>query len=168
MTDAEKLRLLADWFDGQNPSRPPGDEVQRDLRRIANLLEPIEPQHSAQRMIEEEQALDALLQAMRRKLSANRAKGSWRELDLTVLLDGLCVEVGELREAIEDTSDGGHIIDEAADVANFAAMIVDVVYEGAILRPQPETEDERWAKRVQLLEERNRRAAAVLRGEDDR
>ena len=38
MTDAEKLRLLADWFDMKYP-HDTNPEVQQDLRRIANKLE---------------------------------------------------------------------------------------------------------------------------------
>lgn len=37
MTDAEKLRALADWFDATRPGG--GDEVQRDLRRIADAVD---------------------------------------------------------------------------------------------------------------------------------
>ena len=46
MTDAEKLRMIADWFDGvqsgtvlPHPEKWEGTEVQRDLRRIAERLE---------------------------------------------------------------------------------------------------------------------------------
>lgn len=42
-TDAEKLRFLADWFDEQDYEHRGGratlDEVQQDLRRIADVLE---------------------------------------------------------------------------------------------------------------------------------
>ena len=42
MTDAEKLRTLADWFDVQDHKvAKVGDEVQADLRRIADSLEPL-------------------------------------------------------------------------------------------------------------------------------
>jgi hypothetical protein len=41
MTDAEKLRTLADWFDLQDSKvwKDSGEEVQKDLRRIADRLE---------------------------------------------------------------------------------------------------------------------------------
>jgi len=46
MTDAQKLRLLADWFDVYDARTPtyewplePGDDVQECLRRIADQLE---------------------------------------------------------------------------------------------------------------------------------
>lgn len=42
MSDANKLRLLADWFDVHDNKfhKPPlCDEVQRDLRRIADSLD---------------------------------------------------------------------------------------------------------------------------------
>ena len=42
MTDADKLRALADWFDARDDRDPnpwTSREVQRDLRRIAKTLE---------------------------------------------------------------------------------------------------------------------------------
>lgn len=42
MTDSEKLRLFADWFDRRDAHTMgdrPCDEVQRDLRRIADVLD---------------------------------------------------------------------------------------------------------------------------------
>ena len=43
MTDSEKLRILADWFDSEQATgrwgESPGHEVQNDLRRIADKLE---------------------------------------------------------------------------------------------------------------------------------
>lgn len=39
MTDSEKLRLLADWFDMKYEGIDQTDEVQNDLRRIADKLE---------------------------------------------------------------------------------------------------------------------------------
>lgn len=41
MTDAEKLRKVADWIDSKYPDDP-DPEVQTDLRRIAELLEDVE------------------------------------------------------------------------------------------------------------------------------
>ena len=38
VSDSEKLRLLADWFDAKFPNDP-NPEVQNDLRKIANKLE---------------------------------------------------------------------------------------------------------------------------------
>jgi hypothetical protein len=42
MTDADKLRLLADWLDAQQSAGHPGDDfgsrVRKDLRRIARKL----------------------------------------------------------------------------------------------------------------------------------
>ena len=37
MTDADKLRKLADWFDARYPDDPTPD-VQNDLRRIAEAV----------------------------------------------------------------------------------------------------------------------------------
>jgi len=38
LTDAQKLRLLADWFDTKYPNDP-NTQVQTDLRRIAANIE---------------------------------------------------------------------------------------------------------------------------------
>ena len=65
---------------------------------------------------------------MRHKLVVNRHKHRWLEEDLGILINGLYEEVTELRHAVED--EGTYEMDaienvweEAADVANFAAMI---------------------------------------------
>lgn len=49
LTDAEKLRALAAWFDAYDRGEvlpifraDPSDEVQRDLRRIADRLDAID------------------------------------------------------------------------------------------------------------------------------
>ena len=39
MTDSERLRVLADWFDKSPQWSPENNEVQQDLRRIADELE---------------------------------------------------------------------------------------------------------------------------------
>lgn len=62
---------------------------------------------------------------MEAKLRANDWKGGWRGMGHRELLDLLGLEFEELAEAIAAGSAKG-IIDEAADVANFAMMIADI------------------------------------------
>lgn len=63
--DAAKLRMLADWFDGQDRklgARATGDEVQQDLRRIADYLANsvvVSPSRMAS-LVEGEEKLNAL------------------------------------------------------------------------------------------------------------
>ena len=74
------------------------------------------------------QIVDDLAVAMRRKLNLPRniEKGNnWRGAPYTYMLQRLEEEVRELWEAIELDKDPGEVIEEAADVANFAAMIAD-------------------------------------------
>ncbi len=83
------------------------------------------------RGIEEEKALVELLSvAQREKLRENAHKDHWRTCSVTFLLSRLDEEVHELRMEVllgwsEDRAE--KILREAADVANFAAMIADVV-----------------------------------------
>ena len=66
----------------------------------------------------------AFAAVMESKLRANDHKTHWRECSLDYLLTRLEQEALELREAI-NCGDG--VISEAADVANFAMMIADIV-----------------------------------------
>jgi hypothetical protein len=66
--DAAKLRVLADWFDEQDRkpgARVTGDEVQQDLRRIADYLSRgrVIGRKSYARLIEDQDKLNALEQA---------------------------------------------------------------------------------------------------------
>lgn len=61
--------------------------------------------------------------AMERKLRANEHKGHWANEDILYLMRRMNDEVVELKRAI---GSGGAVLDEAADVANFAMMIADV------------------------------------------
>lgn len=80
-----------------------------------------------------------LADAMREKLLANAHKGSWQHVDVGYLLDRLNDEVAEL-EAVcraarnyqmrgkgEDPDLLMKVRQEAADVANFAMMVADVL-----------------------------------------
>lgn len=71
---------------------------------------------------------------MKSKLRANQKKPHWEQESLGYLLERLKEEVNELEEAIKAHQEGtGSVLDtigEAADVANFAAMIVDNTLRG--------------------------------------
>lgn len=69
--------------------------------------------------------VQAFAEAMERRLQANDHKPGWKHdtvLSLQVRLDE---EVAELDEAVHGTATKERILDEAADVANFAMMIAD-------------------------------------------
>lgn len=64
---------------------------------------------------------------MEAKLAANRHKGDrpgWLALDLTVLARCLFNELDELEQALSH-GDANAVLEEAADVANFAMMLAD-------------------------------------------
>ena len=64
--------------------------------------------------------------AMLQKLEENRGKAHWREAHLYFLLEELRSEVDELeRLTIEPLLPGEDPWKEAADIANFAAMVAD-------------------------------------------
>lgn len=63
---------------------------------------------------------------MERKLSANDHKGQWQSCDAMWLLRRLKEETTELEEALLQAKFDAHeLINEAADIANFAMMIAD-------------------------------------------
>lgn len=62
---------------------------------------------------------------MERQLQANDHKGGWGDEDRHWLLERLREEVAELTAAIKERTPSA-IVQEAADVANFAMMIADV------------------------------------------
>src|SRR5690606_5240346 len=73
----------------------------------------------------------AFARAMEHKLAANDHKEHWREMRVHQLLEMLRDEVDELVRAVADFHGGmgphRNVLDEAADVANFAMMVADVV-----------------------------------------
>ena len=75
----------------------------------------------------EDQIIDDLGVAMKYKLMRHRSKGDWAHKDLTVLLRELKREVVELEEEILSGKKPEMIISEAADVANYAAFIIEKV-----------------------------------------
>lgn len=76
-------------------------------------------------MQEYEPEIKQLVDAMRYKLRKNAHKGRWEDLDVPGALKRLREEVDELEEALSRDSQI-EIILEAADVANFALMIVNI------------------------------------------
>lgn len=72
--------------------------------------------------------LDWFVKQMREKLALphNQDKGDWREADLSDIFDYLESEVKELRGALMNGTKE-RVIEEAADVANFAFMVADMI-----------------------------------------
>ena len=61
--------------------------------------------------------------AMVRKLAVNRHKSHWRNSGLDFFSKRIVEEMGELREVVLAGASVEEVWDEAADIANFAAMI---------------------------------------------
>jgi len=68
--------------------------------------------------------------AMEKKLLYNSHKGGWRELDYKYLFRRIHEELGELEKAVDAKTKPDIVLDEAADVANFAMMIAEVAKHG--------------------------------------
>lgn len=66
-----------------------------------------------------------LSDAMLAKLQRDQHKGSWRDLDPMFLLTRLLGEVEEMQHALIAGAPPSEVLAEAADVANFAAMVAD-------------------------------------------
>ena len=76
----------------------------------------------------------AFAEAMELKLRENDHKPGWKDDDPEILVDRLMEEVGELQYEVEGLSSNREwpgerekVLREAADVANFAMMVADVV-----------------------------------------
>lgn len=76
---------------------------------------------------EERRLVDQLRVYQLEKLEAYRAKGHWHNDSRYGLLRLLQIEVDELIDAITSRKSPEDIARECADVANYAAMIADVV-----------------------------------------
>jgi NTP pyrophosphatase (non-canonical NTP hydrolase) len=63
---------------------------------------------------------------MKNKMMQNNHKRNWRDEPLQDLIIAISTEFGELVEALEK-GDFEEIIDECADVANFAMMVADII-----------------------------------------
>lgn len=94
-----------------------------DLREVARELS---------RAVE----VERFAKLMKLKLAVNSHKGGWQDCDPEYLYYRLVEEVGELGRAIFGTR-GGDIGCEAADVANFAMMIEDVMRRRSAWAPEP-------------------------------
>lgn len=64
--------------------------------------------------------------AMEKKLTENDHKTHWRKSGLPYLVGRLHQEAYELMVALQRKNDPDGVLDEAADVANFAMMIADL------------------------------------------
>jgi NTP pyrophosphatase (non-canonical NTP hydrolase) len=120
---------------------------------------------------EEAELLSAAMGAMGAKLrmARNRGKSPWRDESVPWLLERLEEEVVELQRAVGDYAVGSGapssveaVIGEAADVMNFAAMIVDSLTHEHDL-PRLST-GQRWAERLRVYEGRIEKAVLALRG----
>ena len=75
-------------------------------------------------MTEENIAINWFSRQMKRKMEENSYKGGWGDDSFKGLLESLVEEIEELRGALIN-GNKQDIIDEAADVANYAMMIAD-------------------------------------------
>jgi len=77
---------------------------------------------------------------MERQLEANDHKTGWKDCHLKQLLRRLKQEVGELERAIEKANPD--VVEEAADVANFAMMIADNFHDDQVETRESESDKE--------------------------
>jgi len=99
------------------PTTPRFEDVAPDGRRISDVGGELA-------------LVQTLAEAMQSKLAKNRGKRHWQDAAPTYLIDRLRQEVEELDQAIgsyleEGSADEDDVWNEAADVANFAAMLAD-------------------------------------------
>ena len=71
--------------------------------------------------------IDLVVRVMLRKLQKNTHKGRWENMSVEQAFDLLAEEVLELKDAIEDDSPSDAVMDECADVSNFAMIIATIV-----------------------------------------
>lgn len=79
--------------------------------------------------IQETETLDLLRQAQEFKFMVHRSKGGWEAKPMEALVEELKIEVDELCDAISN-NDKTDIITEAADIANYCAMIIEKALKG--------------------------------------
>lgn len=81
-----------------------------------------------------EEAINMLRPIQLMKFRARAHKGDWDRVPIITIFGFLMDEVSELKKAIEERSAGlatsGDVINECADVANYAAMIADNLKRG--------------------------------------
>jgi hypothetical protein len=73
-------------------------------------------------------SVDRFAQQMEKNLRGNDHKGGWEGCTAYHFFEGLCDEAEELRSELNVVGafDPERVIEEAADIANFAMMIADV------------------------------------------
>ena len=121
--------------------------------------------------------IEALASAMQSKLAKNRGKRHWQDAAPTYLIDRLRQEVEELEQAIggyleEGSADEDDVWNEAADVANFAAMLADnatgrsEARADSQERPQPALDvDGRDEERMAFKRQEREAAASIMAGD---
>lgn len=119
----DKIRMSHGIF-VVNPGRYIGESTQNEIKLAKSLgldikymVDPADPRNIRE-------AVKKFTVHMENKLRKNDHKGGWNEWNSDDLFDLLLEEKNELEEAL-DIGDPYDIIDECADVANFAMMIAD-------------------------------------------
>lgn len=91
----------------------------------------VEPQPEHPRAAAERRIVEQLSRAMLSKLAQRREHGEWSECEPWTLYERMSTERAELMVAISDYTTGRgtreDVISEAADCANYLAMLVDVL-----------------------------------------
>jgi glutathionyl-hydroquinone reductase len=96
--------------------------VELDINGVFDQFKQAEQSEVVEKQVRN--SVDWFSKQMERKLKKNDHKGGWRNCELQYLSMRLTQERKELTEAIA-SKDFQKIIDECADIANFAMMIAD-------------------------------------------
>ncbi len=118
----DKIRI-SDYIYVVNPEGYIGDSTKAEIKLAEKLGIPIEHLFT-RNPAQARAAILAFNVHMEYKLAKNDHKGGWENWSDTELFDLMQLEVQELIEAL-NTGNADDIIDECADVANFAMMIAD-------------------------------------------
>jgi hypothetical protein len=95
------------------------------------------PQEMTTKIVKWVQAAHWFSERMMAKMLKNAHKGGWHNDSLEFLRYRVGVELQELDEALADpNATADEIIDECADISNFAMMIADRAREGARCLPK--------------------------------
>jgi NTP pyrophosphatase (non-canonical NTP hydrolase) len=110
-----------EWHDDQEA----GDIVLRNAEHLTALG----VEMGSRKVLDVREPVRWFAEQMERKLKANDHKGGWDIDELWRLMDRLNQEAQELRRAFNrrpiESFSWQEVIDEAADVANFAMMLAD-------------------------------------------
>ena len=123
----DKIRS-SDYIYVVNPGIYIGESTHAEIQLAKELGLPIEYMFTIEDMAARP-AVIAFTQDMEAKLRANDHKNGWADIGLTKLFELLNGEVDELTEALEE-DDARNVINECADVANYAMMIADIIRRG--------------------------------------